>query len=414
MPTKAPRSPVSDVVAGVLALPEYQEGVKTLKTTTEMNEFLKQLVGPTLQTMLEAELDHHLGYKKYEYDGRGTGNSRNGHYEKTLKGSSGAVTVDVPRDRNSTFQPQAVHKYETVDNDLEERTISLYAKGMTTRDIADHIADMYGVQVSDPMISTITDKVLPLINEWQHRPLEEMYCFLYLDGIVFKVRDNGKIINKAVYVALGIDKDGHKDVLGLWIGEAEGAKFWMQVVTDLKNRGVNDILFASVDGLVGFSEAIHAVFPDTIVQRCIVHQIRNTLKYVPHKDKKAFAGALKPIYTAVTEEAGYQALQDLKDSWPKYAIYLQSWESNWKELSPFFAYAPAIRKILYTTNPIESLNRQFRKVTKTTTIFPHDQSLLKLLWLAQRDITRKWSMAHRNWGEIISQLSVLFPEKVRL
>jgi transposase-like protein len=253
---------------------------------------------------------------------------------------------------------------------------------MTTRDIALHLADMYGVDVSDPMISTITDKVLPLVSEWQSRPLESLYCFLYLDGIVFKVRDNSTIVNKAVYVVIGIAEDGKKDVLGLWIGEAEGAKFWMSVMTDLKNRGVQDMLFASIDGLTGFSEAVKAVFPDVIIQRCIVHQIRNTLKYVPYKDKKAFAASLRAIYTAATEEAGYDALQDVKVQWPQYAAYLKSWEHNWIELSPFYQYAPAIRRILYTTNPIESLNRQFRKVTKSTTIFPHDQALLKLLWLA--------------------------------
>jgi putative transposase len=408
------KNTVDDIVTNVLAMKEYQEGVKNLATTSEMNEFLKKLVAPTLQTMLEAELDHHLGYQKHDPAGNNSGNSRNGSYEKTLKGVSGTARIDIPRDRNSTFKPQALRKYETIDNDLEERTVSMYAKGMTTRDIAAHLTDMYGVEVSDPMISTITDKVLPLVTEWQSRPLESLYAFLYLDGIVYKVRDNGKIVNKAVYVVLGIDKDGMKDVLGVWIGEAEGAKFWMQVMTDLKNRGVEDILFASIDGLEGFSEAIHAVFPDTIVQRCIVHQIRNTLKYIPHKDKKAFATALKSIYTATTEEVGYQALEDLKAEWPQYAIYLQSWENHWKELSPFFAYAPAIRRILYTTNPIESLNRQFRKVTKSTTIFPHDEALMKLLWLAQRDITRKWSIPQRQWGEIISQLSILFPEKIRL
>jgi putative transposase len=404
----------SDIAAEVFTSDYYQEGIKNLKTTSEMNEFLKQLIAPTLQTILEGELDHHLGYKKHEYQGRGTGNSRNGHYEKTLKGVNGTATVEIPRDRNGTFNPQAVRKYDTIDNDLEERTVSMYAKGMTTRDIAAHLADMYGVEVSDPMISTITDKVLPLVSEWQHRPLEATYCFLYLDGIVYKVRDNGKIVNKTVYVVLGITTEGMKDVLGLWIGEAEGAKFWMSVMTDLKNRGVHDILFASVDGLAGFSEAIKALFPDCIVQRCIVHQIRNTLKYVPHKDKKAFAQALKTIYTAATEEAGYQALQGVKEHWPQYAVYLQSWETNWIELSPFFQYAPAIRRILYTTNPIESLNRQFRKVTKSTTIFPHDESLMKLLWLAQRDIVKKWSIAQKNWGEIISQLAVLFPERIRL
>jgi putative transposase len=403
-----------EVAADVLALPGFQEGIKNLKTTSEMNDFLKKLIAPTLQTILEGELDHHLGYKKHDYKGRGTGNSRNGHYEKTIKGVNGEATIEVPRDRNSTFAPQVLRKYETIDNDLEERTVSMYAKGMTTRDITAHLADMYGVEVSDPMISTITDKVLPLVQEWQSRPLETLYAFLYLDGIVYKVKDNGRIVNKAVYVAMGIDKDGHKEVLGLWVGESEGAKFWMGVMSDLKNRGVQDLLFASIDGLSGFSEAIKAVFPDTIVQRCIVHQIRNSLKYVPHKDKKAFAASLKTIYTATTEEAGYTALQQVKKEWSQYAIYLQRWESNWAELSPFYQYAPAIRRILYTTNPIESLNRQFRKVTKSTTIFPHDEALMKLLWLAQRDIAKKWIYSIKDWGLIVSQLAVMFPERLRI
>jgi transposase-like protein len=403
-----------EVAAEVFALPGFQEGIKNLKTTSELNSFLKQLVAPALQKILEGELDHHLGYKKHEYAGRGSGNNRNGHYEKTFKGTSGPVTIDVPRDRNGTFAPQAVRKYETIDNDLEERTVSMYAKGMTTRDIAAHLADMYGVEVSDPMISTITDKVLPLVTEWQHRPLERLYAFVYLDGIVFKVRDNGKIVNKSAYIALGITEDGMKEVLGIWIGEAEGAKFWMSVLTEIQNRGVRDVLFACIDGLSGFGDAIRAVFPECRVQQCIVHQIRNTLKYVPYKDKKAFAQALKAIYRAPTEEAGYAALQDVKEQWPQYAAYLKSWETKWAELSPFFSYPEPIRRIMYTTNAIEGLNRQFRKVTKSTTIFPHDEALLKLLWLAQRDIAKKWSMTLQHWGEIISQLAILFPEKVRL
>jgi putative transposase len=402
------------VADALLASDEFKKDAKNFKTTKDLHEFVKSLVGPALEHILQGELDHHLGYQKYEAKGRNTGNSRNGTYERSVQTSTGPVTIDTPRDRNADFEPTILPKGRTTDNEFEEKVISMYAKGMSTRDIATHVADMYGAQISDPMVSMITDKVLPFVNEWKSRPLESMYCFLYLDGIVYKVRDNGKIVNKAVYVVLGITEEGTKDILGLWVGESEGSKFWMSVMTDLKNRGVGDILFASIDGLTGFSEAIKAVFPDTIVQRCIVHQIRNTLKYVPHKDKKAFAQTLKSIYTASTEEAGYQALQDTKEAWPQYALYLQSWETNWTELSPFFAYAPSIRKILYTTNPIESLNRQFRKVTKTTGIFPHNDSLLKLLWLAQRDISKKWSMPIHNWGEIIGQLSILFPDRIVL
>jgi putative transposase len=256
--------------------------------------------------------------------------------------------------------------------------------------------------------------VLPLVSEWQNRPLHSVYPFLYLDGMVFKVRDNGRIMNRSAHIVLGINILGMKEILGIWIGETEGAKFWLGVLNEIRNRGVEDVFVASVDGLTGFGEAIRAVFPDTKVQQCIVHQVRNTLKYVAYKDRKRLATDLRSIYAAPTEDAGSAALQSVKDKWPKYAPYLKSWETKWDEISSFFEYPESIRRIMYTTNAIESVNRQFRKVTKTTSIFPHDEALLKLLWLAQRDIARSWTMTVHNWGEIVAQLAILWPEKIRL
>jgi putative transposase len=404
----------AQIAEHILASEAFDEEVRNFKSTKDLHNFIKSLVGPAMERILEGELEHYLGYKKHDPKGNNSGNSRNGSYPKTITSSVGPIEIAAPRDRNATFEPHIIPKGRTSDNEFEEKIISMYAKGMSVRDINTHVKDMYGAEISDAMISMITDKVVPLVSEWQNRPLEELYCFLYLDGIVYKVRDNGKIVNKCVYVVMGITKAGQKDVLGLWVGENEGAKFWMSVLTEIKNRGVKDVLFASIDGLNGFGEAIKALFPDTKIQSCIVHQIRNTLKYIPSKDMKAFAQALKSIYTAPTEEAGYDALQDVKKEWPQYEAYLNSWEAKWSELSTFFAYPEEIRRILYTTNPIESLNRQFRKVTKTTTIFPTDQSLMKLLWLAQRDITKKWSMPIHNWGKIYAQLLVLFPEKISI
>lgn len=401
-------------IAALLDTNEFKEKAQQLKTLSDVTSFAKELIAPTLQKMLEAELDEHLGYKKHEVVGRGTGNSRNGHSGKKLKTSFGTADLNVPRDRNSTFAPLAVKRYETVESDVEERIVSMYAKGLTTRDIADHMRDIYGIEVSSTMISTITDKVLPLVTEWQNRPLATRYALLSLDGIYFKVRDNGRIVNRSAYVVLGTDMEGMKDILGIWIGETEGAKFWMQVLTELKNRGVDDILIASIDGLSGFSDAIHAVFPETDIQRCIVHQVRNTMKYVPHKHKKVFVTDLKSVYNAPSEEAGLAALEQVKAAWPQYELHLKSWDTNWTELSTLYKYPPEVRKLMYTTNAIESLNRQFRKVTKTTSVFPHEEALGKLLWLAQRDITRKWTMPIRDWGTIVTQLAILFPERVTL
>ena len=290
----------------------------------------------------------------------------------------------------------------------------MYAKGMTTGDINIHMGEIYGVHVDKTTISSITDKVMPLVKEWQNRPLSNVYPIVYLDAVHFKVRDNGKIVSKAAYIALGINVEGMKEILSIWVGENEGAKFWLRVLNEIRQRGVEDILITCVDGLKGFSEAIKEAFPETQIQKCVIHQIRNTVKYISHREKKKFCADLKTIYTAPSEEAGYEALQKMKKDWSQYAIYLKSWEDNWSELSTFFTYSEEIRRIIYTTNAIEGLNRQFRKVTKTTTIFPHDESLAKLLWLAQNDITKKWSMPIRNWGKIIGQFAIMFPERIKL
>jgi putative transposase len=401
-------------IINYLTQEEYDARIKQCKSLKDVTNLARDLIAPTLQNIMESELEDHLGYKKYDFVGRGSGNSRNGRSEKTLKTSFGPAKLSVPRDRNSSFQPKIVKKYETVDNEIEERIISMYGKGVTTRDIESHMADIYGIDASPAMISMITDKVLPLVSEWQARPLSSLYAFVYLDGMVFKVKDSGRIVNKTAYIVMGINIEGKKEVLGIWIGETEGAKFWMGVLSELKNRGVKDIIIASVDGLTGFPDAIKAVFPDSEVQLCIVHQIRNTLKYVSHKHKKAFASDLRSIYTAPTEDAGLSALEKVKENWPHYILHLRSWEKKWTEIAPFFKYPEEIRHIMYTTNAIESLNRQFRKVTKTTSIFPHEEALGKLLWLAQRDASRKWIYPVKNWGSIISQLAILYPERVRL
>ena len=398
----------------ILSYEEYQQKVKNLKTVSDVTNFAKELIAPTLQDMLDAELTNHLGYPKNHPSGHHTGNSRNGHYEKTLKTSFGEERINIPRDRNGEYEPIAVKKGESVQSDVEEKIIAMYAKGLTTRDINSYLEDIYRVSISSDMVSSITDKVLPRVEEWQSRPLASLYPVVYLDGIHFKVRDNGKIVSKCAYILLGITVDGIKEVLGIWVGESEGAKFWMQVLSEIRNRGVQNILICCVDGLSGFSEAIKTIFPDAIVQRCIVHQVRNTVKYVPHKEKKEFCADLKTIYGAPSEEAGMQALIAVQEKWPQYKVYLQRWEEHWNELSPFYSFPEEIRRMIYTTNAIESLNRQFRKVTKTTSIFPHDKSLTKLLWLAQRDISRKWGMSVRNWGQILAQFAILFPEKITI
>jgi transposase-like protein len=397
-----------------LTYEEYTKKVNSLKTMSDVSNFAKELIGPTLQAMLEAEMSHHLGYEKHSSSGNNTGNNRNGYSPKTVKTNFGEAGLKIPRDRKGAFDPIAVKKYQTVESDVEEKIVSMYAKGMTTRDINEHLEDIYGVHVSAAMISTITDKVLPLVTEWQSRPLDEVYAIIYLDGIHFKIRDSGRIINKCCYTILGITRDGQKELLGLWVGQTEGAKFWLQLLNEIQSRGVKDILIACVDGLPGFKEAINTVFPDCQVQQCIIHQVRNTIRYIPHKHRKRFCQQLREVYSAPTEQAGLQALEQMKQDWPQYASYLKSWEVKWDELAVFFQYPDVVRKLIYTNNAIESVHRQLRKVTKTTTIFPHEEALTKLLWLAQRDISKRWTSPIRNWGEIMAQLVIIFPERIKL
>jgi putative transposase len=398
-----------------LTFDEYTERVNSLKTMGDVTSFVRDLVAPTIQTMLEAEMEQHLGYPRYDAAGRGTGNSRNGHSKKRVKGvQAGTVDLNIPRDRNSRFEPIVVQKYATIESELEERVIALYAKGLTTRDIQMYLKDIYGVVASPEMISHITDKIMPLVQEWQSRPLCRVYPIMYLDAVHFKVKENGKIMSKAAYTMLGIREDGFKEIVGIWVGENEGAKFWLRLLNEIKNRGVEDILICCIDGLTGFSDAIHTVYPEAKIQQCIVHQIRNTTKYVNWKERKAFCRDLKNVYGAPSEEAGYEELQTMKKKWKDYGIYLESWERKWTELATFFEYPEEIRKIIYTTNPLEGLHRQLRKVTKTTIIFPHDESLMKLLFLAQRDISKKWTMPIRDWGKIIAQFAIMFPDRISI
>lgn len=398
----------------MLTTSEIEAKMKNLKNYEDVRGFFKELVAPTLQGLLEAELENHLGYPKHQPVFPSNGNSRNGHRKKTLKTTDGALEIKIPRDRNGSFEPEATKRYETRSKALDEQVVALYAKGNSTSQIADFTREMYGVEITGDMVSSITDKLHPLIEEWQNRPLEACYPILYLDGIHFKVRDNGKIVSKCAYIAKGIGPLGLKEILGIWVGEAESSKFWLGVLNEIKNRGVQDILIVCVDGLTGFKEAIGAAFPKTEIQRCVVHQIRNTTKFIPHKHMKLFCNDLKTVYTAPTEEAGLSALAEVEKSWAQYKPYLKSWRDNWSELSTFFIYPEQIRKIIYTTNSIENLNRQLRSVTKTTVIFPHDAALKKLLWLAQRDISKKWTKPIRGWAEIAAQFSILFEDRFKL
>lgn len=393
---------------------EFDKRWDEMKSMDDVQNLIKDMVGPALEKILEAEMDNHLGYQKHDPSGYGSGNNRNGHFGKTLKSSSGQARIQIPRDRNSSFEPEVLKKYETHTSEIEDKIISMYAKGMSTRDIDSHMYDIYGARFSPATISHITDKVIPLVEEFKARPLGQIYPFVFMDGIHFKVRTDGKITTRCAYVVQAINLTGHKEILGIYLGETESAKFWLSVLNDIKNRGVSDIFIASVDGLTGFKESMDAAFPKTEVQRCIVHQIRNTLKYIPHKDKKAFVTELKNVYKAVSEEKALKALDELEKSWPRYLAATKSWRNNWTELATFFQYPHVIRKIMYTTNSIESLNRGLRKVTKTTSVFPTEQSLMKLLFLAQKDITKKWEKSVYGWGEILSNLTIHFEGRLEV
>ena len=386
-----------------------------VKDGKDVNAMMRDMMSVILEGALDGELEEELGYSKYDYRNKDTNNSRNGYSKKTMHTSYGDMDVDIPRDRNGEYEPQVIKKYQnTITQDMEEKIISMYAKGMTTSDIESHFQELYGIEVSNSTISRITDKVLPLIKEWQERPLEEVYAMVYLDAIHFHVRSEGRIVKKAVYIALGIDMEGRRDVLGMYVGENESAKFWLTVLNGLKNRGVKDILIACIDGLTGFAQAIAAVFPETEIQHCIIHQIRNSTKYVSYKDLKALMADLKRVYTASTEEIARLELDAFAEKWDgKYPTISKSWNENWATLSTYFKYPEEIRKIIYTTNTVEGFNRQLRKVTKSKAVFPNDDSLLKMLYLAAMDITRKWTGRRKDWGKIQAQLMIYFEDRLK-
>ena len=364
-----------------------------------------------LQEALEAEMDESLGYCKYDTISKNNDNSRNGYSKKTLKTELGPVEINIPRDRNREFEPKIVPKHQRSVNGIEDKILGLYATGMTTRDISEQIRELYGVDISSETVSNITNRILPLVSEWQHRPLEKTYAFIFMDAIHYKVRKDKQIVVKAAYVVIGVNMDGEKEVLGIWIGANESSKFWLSVLNGLKNIGVQNVLIFCVDGLNGFKEAIGATFSFARIQRCIIHQIRSSMKYIPYKDRRAFVADLKGIYKAVNEEVSMDNLLSLKEKWSsKYPNAVKSWKDNWDNLSTFFAFPDNIRKIIYTTNVIESLNSQFRKVTKTKLIFPNDDSLMKILYLAVERVAKKWTRSYAEWNLVVNQLNILFSD----
>jgi putative transposase len=401
-------------------MPGAEEVQRELATAKTMDDFFgkdgifARLFASTLEQMLEAELSEHLGYEPYEAKGRNSGNNRNGKYTKKVRSSEGETTIQVPRDRNGEFEPQLVKRYTANTNELEDKIIGMYTKGMTVRDIQETLQELYGIDVSPTTLSAVTDKVWELVESWQNRPLASLYAIIYLDAIHIKMRREGKVENTAVYVVLGVDLEGYRDVLGHWVGDgSESANFWLSVITDLQSRGVKDILIACMDGLTGFKEAVLAVFPKTDIQRCIIHQIRNSLKYISWKDKKAFIVDLKAIYQAPTREAAEGNLRKLHENWSShYAISVRSWENNWEDLATFFDYPADIRRMIYTTNTVEGYNRQLRKVTKSRGSFPTVEAVRKLLFLANRDIIKKWTNPMADWPSILNQLVIRFGDRV--
>lgn len=388
--------------------------MSNITSMDDIQNLFKETIAEFMEDGLETELDDELGYSRYDYCNKNTENSRNGHSSKTLRTSFGDVEVAVPRDRKGEFEPQLLKKNQTsISQDIEEKILSMYAKGMTTGDIEAHIQDIYGVNVSDTTVSRITDKILPVAKEWQQRPLEAVYAVVFLDAIHYHVRSEGHIVKKAVYIAIGIDLDGHKDVLGMWVGENESAKYWATVLNSLRNRGIEDIFIACTDNLCGFSTAIEAVFPKTEIQNCIIHQIRNSSKYVSYKDLKALMADLKAVYAAVDEDAALMALDTFSEHWDKkYPTISQSWRANWANLSTYFKFPQELRRLIYTTNAIEGFNRQLRKVTKAKSVFPTDESLFKMLYLAMMDITKKWTGRRQDWSMIHAQLAVYFEDRM--
>ena len=387
----------------------------TPEQITGQNGLIQQLTKMIIETAMNAEMTDHLGYEKSEKSSVSTGNYRNGKSSKKVITSNGEIEIEIPRDRNGEFEPQIIKKHQKRFDMFDDKIISMYARGMTTRDIQGHLEEIYGVEVSPDLISNVTNEIMKEVIEWQSRPLDPVYPIVYLDAIVIKGRTDGKVANKSVYTAIGINLQGKKEVLGLWISENEGAKFWLQVVTEIKNRGVEDIFIACMDGLKGFPDAVNAVFPQTRIQLCIVHMIRNSTKYVSWKEQKTICVDLKKIYTAPSEKSGRDALDEFAEKWDhKYPMISKSWKANWENLNEFFAYPMDIRKAIYTTNAIESLNSSLRKVTQKRSAFPTDEAIFKVLYLALTKAEKKWTMPIRDWGAAMNQFAVYFGERVPL
>ena len=378
-----------------------------IQSAEDIQNALKDLLGGTIKEMMENEMENHLGYEKSERSDQA--DYRNGYKSKRINSSYGSMDIQVPQDRKSTFEPQVVKKRQKDISDIDHKIISMYAKGMTTRQISDTLEDIYGFEASEGFISDVTDKIMPQIEDWQNRPLSEVYPVLYIDALHYSVRDNGVICKLAAYVILGINQDGRKEVLTIEVGDNESSKYWLSVLNGLKNRGVKDILIICADGLTGMKEAITAAFPNTEYQRCIVHQIRNTMKYVSDKDKKLFCADLKTIYQAPTEEKALAALERVTEKWSeKYPNSMKSWKQNWDAISPIFKFSTTVRKVIYTTNAIESLNAAYRKLNRQRSVFPSDTALLKALYLSTFEATKKWSMPIRDWGQVYGELSIMY------
>lgn len=382
------------------------------ESTGDIQEKLKRLFAGAIEQMLECEMEEHLGYVKNSIEGNNSGNSRNGYNHKNIISDYGECEILVPRDRNGEFEPKVLEKRQTRTDEIEQKIMAMYSKGMSQRDIEDSLREIYGADISQSMISKITDKILPEVNEWQNRPLEPIYSIIYFDGIVFKSRKDNQIINKCVYSILGIDMEGRKEILGIWISENESASFYTNICSDLKNRGVSDIFIACHDNLKGLSEAINAVFPKTKQQLCIVHQIRNSTKFVPHKDRKAVCADLKKIYGAVNLDDAEYAKEEFREKWDKkYPSILRSWDTNWTELTTFFEYPAEIRRLIYTTNAVEAYHRMVRKFTKAKAVFPTDDSIRKVVYLSSKEIAKKWTMPVHAWGLAYSQIMIYFADR---
>lgn len=384
-----------------------------IKTVKDIENAVKDIFKEFIQESLEGELDNELGYSKYDFRNKDTDNSRNGYSSKRVKSSVGEIELDIPRDRSGEFETQLVKKHQRDISSIEDKILSMYNFGMSNRDIRAHMEEMYGIDVSHDMVSKITDKIIPIIREWQTRPLEEIYPVIFMDAMHFNVKKDGQVVKKAAYVIMGYNLEGFKDILGIWIGENESAKFWMNVLNEFRNRGVKDILIACIDGLTGFETAIKGVFPDTEIQRCVIHQIRNSGKYVSYKDIKEFNSDLKAVYTSVNEDMALESFEIFSDKWKsKYPNAVRSWEANWDSLATFFKYPQEIRTLIYTTNPIESFHSAVKKVTRSKGSFPSDDALLKLIYLATQNILKKWSQKRRSWDLIINQLAVYFEDRL--